>query len=106
MLPVAVAIAALLAMADVPRAGRYGLWLGGSFRRTVVALVDGHAVGSVHQQLNNEGQETLLGEATLGRGPQRVALRYGGSRALLPAAADSRSGWARSYVYPAFGTAQ
>jgi hypothetical protein len=66
--------------AEITRAGRYGLWLGGSFRRTVMATVDGREAGSARDQLNNQGQWTSLGEATIRRGSHRVVLHYGGSR--------------------------
>ena len=42
--------------------------------------MDGHEVGSVRDQLNNDGQWTLLSEATIARGSHSIALRYGGSR--------------------------
>ncbi len=62
------------------RAGRYGVWLGGSFRRTVTAAVDGQPVGRVRHQLNNNSQWTPLGEATLGRRGHDIVFRYDGSR--------------------------
>jgi hypothetical protein len=65
--------------ASVPASGRYRLWLGGSFRRTVTTTVDGHGVGAVTDQLNNDGQWTPLGSATLSPGPHSIALHYGGS---------------------------
>jgi hypothetical protein len=64
----------------VPRAGRYDLWLGGSFRRTATALADGLRVGSVTHLLNNDGQFGRLGAADLGAGSHAVDLEYGGSR--------------------------
>jgi hypothetical protein len=63
----------------VPAAGRFTLWLGGSFRRTVAVIVDGHAVDSVTEQLNNNDQWTPLGAVTLTEGTHAIALRYGGS---------------------------
>jgi hypothetical protein len=64
----------------VTHGGRYGIWLGGSFRRTITALVDGHQVGSLRHQLNNTGQWTPLGKTRLTAGTHHVELRYGGSR--------------------------
>jgi hypothetical protein len=64
---------------SVPAPGRYGLWLGGSFRRTLTATVDRHAVSSVSDQLNNDGQWTPLGAATLRVGTHTITLRYSGS---------------------------
>jgi hypothetical protein len=64
----------------VPTAGRYALWLGGSFRRTVSAIVDGSDVGSVSDQLNATDQWTPLGAASLNAGSHSIALDYAGSR--------------------------
>jgi hypothetical protein len=69
----------------VTRAGTYTLWLGGSFRRTVTAVVDGRELGSATDQLNNTGQWTPIGMGHLVRGSHRIVLRYGGSR-LAPGA--------------------
>jgi hypothetical protein len=69
----------------VPTRGRYGLWLGGSFRRTMTARVDGRRVGSVTGQLNADGQWTELGTVPLRPGTHQVVLDYGGSR-LAPGA--------------------
>jgi hypothetical protein len=66
--------------ASVPASARYSLWLGGSFRRTVTADVDGREVGSVRDQINESGQWTPLGSVTLSAGSHAIALRYGGSR--------------------------
>jgi hypothetical protein len=68
---------------DVPRGGRYGVWLGGSFRRTVRISVDGRRVGSRTHQLNNADQWTPFGSIRLARGEHTVTLEYGGS-ALRP----------------------
>jgi hypothetical protein len=63
----------------VPETGRYGLWLGGSFRDPIVVSVDGKRVESVRAQLNNFGQYAPLGEIALGRGSHTVGLRFEGS---------------------------
>jgi hypothetical protein len=60
----------------VPRRDRYAVWLGGSFRGEVTALMDGVAVGSADDQLNNNGQYTELGTKRLGPGPHRLTLSY------------------------------
>jgi hypothetical protein len=62
----------------VPTAGRYGLWLGGSFRDRLEVLVDGRRTDTVRNQLNNSGQYTPLGAAELGPGAHAVTLRYRG----------------------------
>jgi hypothetical protein len=67
----------------VPASGSYELWMGGSFRRRLTVTVDGRAVGSVTDQLNNTGQWTPLGLARLSAGRHELVLNYGGS-ALAP----------------------
>ena len=57
-------------------AGRYSVWIGGSFRRRIEALVDGRLVGAQTDQLNNAGQYTLLGALTVGAGDHVMELRY------------------------------
>jgi hypothetical protein len=64
---------------SIPSSGRYGVWLGGSFRRSLTASTDGREVGTVAHQLNNSGQWTPLGTAMLSTGRHRITLRYGGS---------------------------
>jgi hypothetical protein len=71
--------------AAVARDGTYTLWLGGSFRRTVTAVVDGRDLGSATDQLNNTGQWTEIGTGRIARGSHAVLIRYGGSR-LAPGA--------------------
>jgi len=68
----------------VPR-GRYGFWLGGSFRNRMRLSVDGHAAGSATDALEESAQLTPLGDATLTAGQHRVELRYD-TRALRPGA--------------------
>ena len=50
---------------EVPRPGRYGIWLGGSFRDGLEARVDGRVIGTHRHRLDTEGGYTLLGEAEL-----------------------------------------
>jgi hypothetical protein len=61
---------------SVPRAGRYGFWLGGSFRDEVRLLVDGKPIGSTRDQLEETAQLTPLGSATLSGGTHDVTIRY------------------------------
>ena len=63
----------------VPAAGRYHLWLGGSFRDRMRLLVDGEPVGDQRHWLNNAGQYTPLGDVVLARGVHRLTLDYEGS---------------------------
>ena len=63
---------------QVPSAGRYSLWLGGSFRDRLEVLVDGRRVETIRNQLNNSGQYTPVGSAHLSSGAHTVTLRYRG----------------------------
>ena len=62
----------------VPRRGRYGIWLGGSFRDRLELEVDGRRLSTQRNQLNWSGLYTQLGEVELGPGVHRIALRYSG----------------------------
>jgi hypothetical protein len=74
----------------VPRAGRYGIWLGGSFRGTMEAFVDGRRVGSARGELNySRGQYQELGSATLSPGPHQVRIRYEGASLRAGSAGDA-----------------
>ncbi len=66
------------ATVSVPRPGRYGIWLGGSFRDGLEARVDGRVVGSHRHRLDTEGGYTLLGDAELAAGAHTVTLRFSG----------------------------
>jgi len=61
----------------VPSAGRYGVWLGGSFRDSLHIFVDGRVVAATGQHLN--GLDVPLGSVALSPGVHRVALRFGGA---------------------------
>jgi hypothetical protein len=69
------------AQVGLPATGRYSVWVGGSFRNRLAALVDGREIGAQTDQLNNSGQYTRLGTATLAAGVHDVELRY--SRSLF-----------------------
>jgi hypothetical protein len=64
-------------LVHVPVAGRWGIWVGGAFRRELDVLVDGRIVSAQRNQLSHSGQYLPLGEASLTAGVHRVALRYG-----------------------------
>jgi hypothetical protein len=64
------------AQIGLPATGRYSVWIGGSFRNRLAALVDGREIGAQTDQLNNSGQYTRLGTATLAAGVHDVELRY------------------------------
>jgi hypothetical protein len=60
----------------VAAAGRYELWVAGSFRRLLELSVDGVAIASAQHHLNHEGVDTPLGEVALTAGAHRIVLRY------------------------------
>jgi hypothetical protein len=60
-------------------AGRYELWVGGSFRGRLSVLVDGREVASDSHKLNYTGQYVSLGEVSLDVGRHTVQLRQAGS---------------------------
>ncbi len=72
-LPVGDTVASFVA----PAAGRYRVWLGGSFFRRLQADLGSVQTASSHQQLNEAGEWTPLGSAALGPGRHRVTLSYG-----------------------------
>jgi hypothetical protein len=60
----------------LPRRAEYAIWLEGSIRGRVDALVDGRRVGGARHHLDNDGQWIELGRALLGPGTYRVSLRF------------------------------
>ncbi len=66
-----------------PAAGRYQVWLGGSFFRRLRVRLGSLQTASVHEQLNEGGEWTPLGSAPLRPGRHRVTLSYGDA-ALYP----------------------
>jgi hypothetical protein len=62
----------------VPAAGRYEIWLGGSFRDRVDLSVDGQMIGARRNRLDHDGQYTPFGELELAAGTHTVTLRYSG----------------------------
>jgi hypothetical protein len=69
----------LTASISLPAGGRYTVWLGGSFARTVTISIDGRRVGSLRNMLTETGQWTSFGSLRLRAGRHTVTLRYGGS---------------------------
>jgi hypothetical protein len=67
-------------MFSAPTTGRYELWVGGSVRGELTALVDGRASGRIRHQLNNRGQYSSLGQIELAAGRHSVATRHRLSR--------------------------
>jgi hypothetical protein len=62
---------------EVPVAGTYEVWLGGSMRPEATLMVDGHEVGSLRQQLNTPGNYLDFGPVRLARGRHLASLRLG-----------------------------
>jgi hypothetical protein len=65
---------------SVPKTGRYELWIGGSVRGELTALVDGGPAGHVRHQLNNAEQYTSLGPVRLTAGTHSLTSRHRLSR--------------------------
>jgi hypothetical protein len=63
----------------VPVSARYGIWVGGAFRRELEVRVDRVRVSTQRDELSHEGQYIPLGEKLLTAGVHRVTLRYGGA---------------------------
>jgi hypothetical protein len=61
---------------DLPSTGRYGVWVGGSFRRRLEVAVDGYRVGAARHQLTHPGVYTPFGAIQLTAGTHDVVLRY------------------------------
>src|SRR5439155_18238002 len=61
----------------VPAAARYGIWVGGAFRRQLDVLLDGEKIMSRRDELSHTGQYEPLGDKTLSAGLHRISLRYG-----------------------------
>jgi hypothetical protein len=56
--------------------GRYGIWIGGSFRGRVEIDVDGRPAGSMRNKLSHGGSYAQLGTLALGPGRHLVTLHY------------------------------
>ena len=69
----------LRTLARVPRDGRYGVWLRGSFRSRLEVLVDGREVGAARHELGYPGVYVPFGSLPLQAGPHEVVLRYHGA---------------------------
>jgi hypothetical protein len=62
----------------VPTAGRYSLWLAGSFRDAIDLSVDGRRSADRRDMLNNTGQYTPFGRLSLSAGSHQLLLDYSG----------------------------
>src|SRR5439155_7980276 len=52
----------------VPRAGRYGLWIGGAFRRDVKISIDGSVVADARHRRSHSGEYVPMGTLDLSAG--------------------------------------
>jgi hypothetical protein len=65
---------------QVPAAGTYGVWLGGSFRDKVSISADATAVGSETGQLSESGQAVPFGSVRLSKGLHIFTISYARDR--------------------------
>jgi hypothetical protein len=69
---------------DLPVAGRWLVFLGGSTRGTVTVSVDGVEVGSDSSEINNNGQYIEIGPVDLSAGVREVTVEYDRGGLLTP----------------------
>jgi hypothetical protein len=77
--PIPLSAGTITADVRVDSSGEFEFWLGGSVRPEVDLVVDGKAVGSVREELNNLGGYVSLGSAHLDPGVHRVQVVFHGS---------------------------
>jgi hypothetical protein len=65
-------------MVTAPNAGRYGIWIQGSFRRELDLSVDGRRITSERNELSHGSQFVPLGSIELTAATHDVRLSYGG----------------------------
>jgi hypothetical protein len=61
---------------SIPKAGRYGVWLGGAFRGRVELSIDGRVTRVARHELSHAGPWVPMGHVSLGPGLHRTVLRY------------------------------
>jgi hypothetical protein len=69
---------------SVPRAGTYGVWLGGSSRGEVTIEIDGREVGGQEPVLDHAGEYRELGSVELGPGSHTISLSYSDQSPFTP----------------------
>jgi len=72
------------ASVEVPTAGAWRVWVGGSVRGRLTVTVDGEDVGSARHQLSNSGLYVDLGAVSLDPGLHQLALAYEGPSVTEP----------------------
>jgi hypothetical protein len=65
----------LASRVSVSHAGRYSVWIGGSFRGSLTVAVDGRIVATRGDQLDNAGQYTRFGAIAIAPGTHFVEVR-------------------------------
>ena len=75
----------------MPRAGSYGVWIGGTFRTRVDAYVDDRYVGTLRRELTWPGNFLLAGDVLLRPGAHTLRIDYSGPD--LRPGGDGRPGW-------------
>lgn len=63
---------------SVRSAGKYRVWVGGSFSSTVTAKLDGHVVGQQTNQTEWPGNFLNFGSAHLARGAHKLVIKHSG----------------------------
>jgi hypothetical protein len=63
----------------VPAAGRYGAWLGGTFKSGLRLEIDGKRVAEKRHRLNQPGNFEPMGEVELTPGTHRLSIHYDGA---------------------------
>lgn len=74
-------------LVDVPEAGRYGIWLGGSFAARFRLSIDGRARGAARHRLEHPGQYVPLADVPLSHGRHTIELVYDGPSIVHPGSA-------------------
>ena len=76
---------------ELQQAGRWGVWVGGTFRTTVTAFVDDRYVGTLQRELTWPGNFLLAGDIRLRPGVHTLRIDYAGPD--LRPGGDGRPGW-------------
>jgi hypothetical protein len=61
---------------DVPTAGRYSVWIGGTIQNQTTLSIDGRPVGSVANDIEEAGQYILFGDISLSAGRHVATLHH------------------------------
>jgi hypothetical protein len=61
---------------DLRQAGRYGIWLGGTFSGPITISIDGIAIGTQRYELSEQGDYVPFGVLPLGPGEYKIGITY------------------------------